>query len=313
MLKLKPSCKDYLWGGHRLVEEYEKEYDGEILAETWELSTHPDGPSVIVNGKYAGKTLIEYLEAEGSHVLGKNCEKFENFPILIKFIDAKQSLSIQVHPDNEYALKNENQYGKTEMWYVVDAGEGAYLYYGFEKEISKEEFAKRIENDTLLEVLHAVPVKKGDVFFIEAGTLHAIGSNILIAEIQQNSNVTYRVYDYGRVGKDGKKRELHVEKAIDVTKREPVATDASQYPHIADCDYFTVDKINLNGTFLKKLEGVVGEESFASILVLDGEGTITDGEGSMTFKKGESFFLPAKTGAFTIEGVCDALITTIRK
>lgn len=313
MLKLKPSCKDYLWGGHRLVEEYGKEYDGEILAETWELSTHPDGPSIVENGKYAGKTLIQYLEEEGKSVLGKNCERFENFPILIKFIDAKDSLSIQVHPDNEYALKNEGQYGKTEMWYVMDAGEDAFLYYGFKEEVSKEEFAKRIEDDTLLEVLNAVPVKKGDVLFIEAGTIHAIGKDILIAEIQQNSNVTYRVYDYGRVGKDGKKRELHVEKAIAVTNRVPVVRDGKQYPHVADCDYFTVDKLNLDGAVMSKLEGTVSEASFASILFLDGEGTISNQGETLQFKKGESFFLPAGSGEYQIEGVCDALITTIRE
>lgn len=138
VLKLKPSCKDYLWGGHRLVEEYGKEYDGEILAETWELSCHPDGPSTIVNGAYAGKTLEEYIEAEGKEVLGTNCRRFRDFPILTKFIDAKQDLSIQVHPDNRYALKNEGQYGKTEMWYVVDAGKEAFLYYGFKKKSAKK-------------------------------------------------------------------------------------------------------------------------------------------------------------------------------
>ena len=213
VLKLLPAYKDYLWGGHRLVDEYNKEYDGDILAETWELSCHPDGPSRIANGRYAGKTLEEYIEAEGKGVLGTHCRRFRDFPILIKFIDAKQDLSVQVHPDNRYALKNEGQYGKTEMWYVVDAGEDATLYYGFKEEISKEEFAERIENDTVLDVLNKVPVQKGDVLFIESGTIHAIGADILIAEIQQNSNVTYRVYDYGRVGKDGKKRDLHIEKA----------------------------------------------------------------------------------------------------
>ena len=186
VLKLKPSCKDYLWGGHRLVDEYGKDYDGDILAETWELSCHPDGPSRIVNGSYAGMTLEEYIEAAGKEVLGTNCRRFRDFPILIKFIDAKQNLSIQVHPDNRYALKNEGQYGKTEMWYVMDAGKDAFLYYGFKQEISKEEFARRIQEDTLLEVLNAVPVQKGDVLFIESGTIHAIGEDILIAEIQQN-------------------------------------------------------------------------------------------------------------------------------
>lgn len=312
VLKLKPSCKDYLWGGHRLVDEYGKEYDGEILAETWELSCHPDGPSTIVNGTYAGKTLEEYIEAEGKEVLGTNCRRFRDFPILTKFIDAKQDLSIQVHPDNRYALKNEGQYGKTEMWYVVDAGKEAFLYYGFKKEVSKEEFARRIREDTLLEVLNAVPVQKGDVLFIESGTIHAIGKDILIAEIQQNSNVTYRVYDYGRVGKDGKKRDLHIEKAIAVTNRVPLIKSRSSYPHVADCDYFTVDKLNLDGRMMCRVEGTVSEESFVSILILDGEGVVSCGN-KVSYQKGDSLFLPAGSGAYVIEGSCDALITTIRE
>ncbi len=313
ILKLKPSCKDYLWGGSRLKAEYGKEYEGDVLAETWELSCHPDGPSYIMNGAYQGKTLQEYIDGEGKEVLGTHCRRFRDFPILTKFIDAKDNLSIQVHPDNRYALKNEGQYGKTEMWYVMDAGEGAYLYYGFRQEISREEFERRIKEDTLLEVLNAVPVQKGDVLFIESGTIHAIGKDILIAEIQQNSNVTYRVYDYGRVGKDGKKRDLHIEKALAVTRRVPIIRDKKSYPHVADCDYFTVDKLNLDGRVMKRMEGIVSEESFASILMLDGEGTIACGEEKVSYQKGDSFFLPAGSGGYQVEGRCDALITTIRE
>lgn len=313
ILKLKPSCKDYLWGGRRLIEEYGKEYDGNVLAETWELSCHPDGPSTIVNGVYAGRTLQQYIDEVGKGVLGTHCSRFEEFPILIKFIDAKDNLSIQVHPDNSYALKNEGQYGKTEMWYVMDAGKDAFLYYGFKQEISKEEFARRIEEDTLLDVLHAVPVQKGDVLFIESGTIHAIGKDILIAEIQQNSDVTYRVYDYGRVGKDGKKRDLHIEKALAVTKRVPIVRSDSSYPHVADCDYFTVDKLNLDGMVMEKLEGIVSDASFASILILGGEGTISNQGETLRYQKGDSLFLPAGSGAYQIEGSCDALITTIRE
>ncbi len=312
ILKLRPSCKDYIWGGHRLAEEYGIAYDGNVLAEAWELSCHPDGLSMIANGAYAGKTLRQYIEEQGKEVLGTNCKQFEDFPILIKLIDAKEDLSIQVHPDSEYALRNEGQYGKSEMWYVLDAAEGAYLYYGFQEEINKEEFEKRIKEETLLEVLNAVPVQKGDVLFIEAGTIHAIGKNIMVAEIQQNSNVTYRVYDYGRVGEDGKKRDLHIEKALDVTKRAPVVRDGSHYPHLADCDYFTVDKLNLDNGIMKKMEGVVSEASFVSILMLDGKGTLTNQEEAVGFRKGDSLFLPAGSGAYQIEGICDALITTIR-
>ncbi len=313
ILKLKPSCKDYIWGGHRLAEEYGKECRGDVLAETWELSCHPDGPSVITNGVYTGKTLQQYIEEEGRKVLGTHCKRFRDFPILIKFIDARDNLSIQVHPDNRYALKNEGQYGKTEMWYVMDAGKEAFLYYGFKQEISKEEFARRIEEDTLLEVLNAVPVQKGDVLFIESGTIHAIGKDILIAEIQQNSNVTYRVYDYGRVGKDGKKRDLHIEKALAVTKRVPIIRDKSSYPHVANCDYFTVDRLNLDGNVMKKMEGNLSEESFVSILMLDGKGKISNEGETLEFQKGDSFFLSAGSGTYQIEGTCDALITTIRE
>lgn len=324
ILKLKPGCKDYLWGGRRLMEEYGKEYDGEVLAETWELSCHPDAPSVIAEGPFAGKTLRQYIEEKGENVLGTNCRRFRDFPILIKFIDARDNLSIQVHPDNRYALENEGQYGKTEMWYVMDAEEGAFLCYGFRREVDREEFERRIREDTLLEVLNAVPVQKGDVLFIEPGTIHAIGKDILIAEIQQNSNVTYRVYDYGRVGKDGKKRELHIEKALAVTNRAPIVRKRRDYPHVADCDYFTVDKLNLDGKLMRSVEGYVSEESFVSILILDGEGRIACGEESaacgegkttcgesIEYKKGDSIFLAAGSGTYRVEGRCDALVTTV--
>lgn len=312
ILKLKPSTKDYIWGGQRLAKEYGKEMKGDILAETWELSCHPDGPSYIANGAYEGKTLQQYIDAEGRQVLGTNCDRFEEFPILIKFIDAQDNLSIQVHPDNRYAQEHEGQYGKTEMWYVMDAGRDAFLYYGFKEEISREEFARRIEEDTLTEVLHKEYVQKGDVLFIEAGTIHAIGKDILVAEIQQNSNVTYRVYDYGRVGKDGKKRDLHIEKALDVTKRVPAVKDGSHYPHIADCDYFTVDKLFLDGTTMAKMEGCVTGQSFVSILILNGEGVISNQGETMEYKKGDSIFLPAGSGSYAVKGSCDALVTTVR-
>lgn len=312
LLKLKPSFKDYLWGGQRLVKEYNKSYVGEVLAESWELSCHPDGPSVIVNGQYAGSTLIEYIASEGSKVLGANCDKFENFPILIKFIDAKDNLSIQVHPDNTYALETEGQYGKTEMWYVMDCQEGAFLYYGFCEDIGKEELEKRIKDDTLLEVLNKVYVQKGDILFIEAGTIHAIGKDILIAEIQQNSNVTYRVYDYGRVGKDGKKRELHVQKALDVTNRASMQRSKNFIPHVAQCEYFTVDKLYLDGEIMKNMTGIIREESFANVLFLDGQGTICCQNETLEFQKGDSFFISAGSGEYEICGACEALITTVK-
>lgn len=311
IVKLRPSCKSYLWGGRRLIEEFHKEYAGEILAETWELSCHKDGPCYIEDGEYAGQTLQEYIIMEGKKVLGANARKFEQFPVLIKFIDAAQDLSVQVHPSDAYAMKNEKQYGKTEMWYVVDCEEGASLYYGFSREVSLEELCRRIENQTLLEVLNQVYVKKGDVLFIEAGTIHAIGKGCLIAEIQQNSNLTYRVYDYGRKDKNGKERDLHIEKALQVTKRVPILRQKSFDPHIASCAYFTVDKLVLDGKLMRCMSGTVDSSTFVSVLVLDGEGQLHTDAQRVPFRKGDSLLIPANTGTYEIEGVCEALLTTI--
>lgn len=297
IFRLSPAFKDYLWGGTRLRDDFKKQCDYEKIAESWELSCHKDGASVVADGEDKGLTLQQYIDKHGKGVLGSDCEKFENFPILIKLIDAKDNLSVQVHPDNEYAQRVEGEYGKTEMWYVVDCDEGAQLLYGFKKEISKDEFASRIADNTLLEVTQNVPVHKGDVFFIEAGTLHAIGKGILIAEIQQNSNTTYRIYDYGRVGKDGKPRELHVEKAKDVTKLAP----AKQYPEtpveqkdgytiklMASCDYFTTYVMDIE----KSAELDADEKSFNSVLILEGEGSI----GDVPFKKRRQYIHNCRLG-----------------
>ena len=299
ILKLTPSCKDYLWGGNRLRSEFGIKSDLNPLAEAWVLSCHPDGPSYLPDGT----TLAEYIAAHPG-CLGTDCEKFEQFPILIKFIDAKNNLSIQVHPSNEYALKNEHQYGKTEMWYVLDCEPGAYLYYGFDREISKEEFQERIKNNTLTEVLHAVPVHKGDCFFIPSGTLHAICKGVVVAEVQQNSNVTYRVYDYGRVGADGKPRALHVKQALEVMRRTPPEQHDFS-PHLAKCDYFTVDVVAGGYT------GTADETSFVSLLITEGEGRLTCGGETVQAKKGDSFFITAGSGAYALTGSCKALLTTV--
>ena len=305
ILKLKPACKDYIWGGRRLIDEYNKSFDGERLAETWEMSCHPDGPSIIVNGEHVGKSLAQFVEEQGKGCLGSNCQIFQDFPIMIKFIDAKDNLSIQVHPNNIYALEKEHQYGKTEVWYVLDAGPDAFLYYGFKQAISQEEFRERIANNTLLEVLNAVPVHKGDVFYIPAGTIHAICRDIVIAEIQQSSNVTYRVYDYGRVGADGKPRQLHVEQAVQVTKLAPPKDDYNFGGHLVRSPYFTVDQVE--GAY----EGDCDDESFTSVLVVDGEGKISCGSEELQITKGDSLFLPADSGKFALEGSAKVLITRV--
>ena len=316
-IKLKPAFKDYLWGGTRLRDDFGKDCDFDKIAESWELSCHKDGNSVVADGEFAGLTLAQYIEKEGKSVLGTNCEKFENFPILIKLIDAKDNLSVQVHPNNEYAQRVEGEYGKTEMWYVVDCDEGASLLYGFKHNITKEEFRERIENNTLLEVTNSVPVKKGDVFFIEAGTLHAIGKGILIAEIQQNSNTTYRIYDYGRVGADGKPRQPHIDKAVDVTnlcpakpypQSEPVDMGGWTKKRLAKCEYFTVDVINVDTSAALEAD----KSSFVNILVLDG-GCVLSSEGNdaVELKKGDSVFIPAGLGKFELTGKCSAVMTHI--
>ena len=279
------------------------------VAESWELACHKDGKSKIVNGEAAGLFLEDWLAGQDKSVLGTNAASFPYFPLLIKLIDAKGDLSVQVHPDNDYAMRVEGEYGKTEMWYIVDCEPGASLLYGFKEKISKEEFERRIADNTLLEVCNRVPVKKGDVFFIDSGTLHAIGKGILICEIQQNSNTTYRIYDYGRVGKDGKPRELHVKKAIDVTKLEPPTKPTTALAKIdiipgldmkllAECEYFTAYHATLKGEASLK----AGSESFQTFTVLSGSLKLTSGDTVLDFYKGESVFIPAGLGIYTLTG-----------
>ncbi len=295
-IKLTPACKDYLWGGNKLRTDYGIQSDLNPLAEAWVLSCHKDGPSVVATGPLAGKTLQEYIEIQGADCLGEDCVCFSDFPILAKLIDAKGDLSIQVHPSDEYALAHEGQFGKTEMWYILDCEPGATLYYGFQHLISREEMERRVQDNTLTEVLNAVPVHKGDLFFIPAGTLHAIRKGIVLAEIQQNSNVTYRVYDYGRLGADGKPRPLHIQQALEVTERTQPRPDPDFGGHLARCRYFTVDQVQ--GDY----EGICDAKSFLSVLVLEGEGCLEEGGETMPVRKGESLFIPAGTGAYALRG-----------
>lgn len=301
---LTPACKAYLWGGTTLKQRYGKTFAGDILAETWELSCHADGETMVADGPYAGHTLARLL-AEQPALAGHVCAQSPQFPLLIKLIDARSDLSIQVHPDDAYALEQEGQLGKTEMWYVVEAEPNAALYYGFTHEITPEEFAARIADNTLTDVLRRVPVQAGDSFFIEAGTIHAIGAGIVIAEVQQSSNVTYRVYDYGRKGPDGKLRELHVEKATAVTALRPATTQYDFGGHLARCSSFTVDVCEVCDT----LDGFAGVESFHSLLVLKGSGQLCCGSQTLNFAQGDSLFVAAQSGAYTVTGPCRLLLT----
>ncbi len=315
--KLSPAFKDYLWGGTKLRDVYGKKCDYDKVAESWELSTHPAGESTIDGGQYDGLTLSQYFQKAGKEVLGKNPAAFENFPVLIKFIDAKDPLSIQVHPSDEYALKVEHEYGKTEMWYVMDCDPGAFLYFGVNREVTREEFKERIENNTVLEVLNRVDVHPGDVFFIKSGTIHAIGAGILICEIQQNSNCTYRVYDYDRRGADGKPRELHVEKALAVSQftpsdtsshiKAPETVSGGTIQRLGECKYFATDKLQVEGAM--NLE--VDDDSFASLIVTVGDCTVEGPENQVCCKAGDSIFVPAGTGTVKITGTATVVRTTI--
>lgn len=301
IFKLTAPVKNYIWGGTKLRDKFGKVSCEERLAESWELSCHHDGLSMIEN---SNTVLAEYL-AKYPENMGENCKKFDYFPILIKLIDAKENLSIQVHPDNKYALEHEGEQGKTEMWYIIDCEPDSSIIYGFKEKITKKEFRQAIEDNTLLDKVNIVPVKKGDVFMIKAGTLHAIGKGILLAEVQQNSNTTYRVYDYGRP------RELHIDKALDVTKRTPLPTPIQNHDKnmLARCRYFRVYKedIDIQSKYHKN------KKSFTHVLIIEGEGKIYSENVfnyNYNLKKGDSFFITAGSRWY-ITGKCSIIYTVI--
>ncbi len=314
---LKAPIKDYIWGGTKLRTVFGKESDTERLAESWELSCHPDGECTISGGDFDGMKLSSFI-SEHPEAVGSSFKSGESFPVLVKLIDAEKDLSVQVHPDNDYARKHENDSGKTEMWYVISADIGSELIYGFKEELTKEEFRQAIEDNTLMDKVNRVPVRQGDVFFIKPGTLHAIGKGILIAEIQQSSNVTYRVYDYGRLGADGKPRELHIEKALDVTNTVPAEPKSPVYGMeldgvvtqlLADCEYFNVNRHRI----IKELELFADKSSFVHVLMIGGSGgELVADNYTLPLTMGSSVFVPAGTGAFAIKGNCDIIVTTIQ-
>ena len=306
---LRPAAKDYLWGGSRLNDDFGKGIDVSPLAETWECSTHPDGPSVVASGPDSGRelgaVLAEHPDYLGSHSLELTGGKPE-LPILMKMIDAKQPLSVQVHPDDDYAREHENgSLGKTELWYVLAAQRGAQLVYGFNRDVTRDQVRRLAQNGQIEHLLNYVPVHRGDLFFIEAGTVHAIGAGALIAEVQENSNLTYRMYDYKRVGKDGKERPLHLDKALDVINLQGVAAP-KQPPRVlryragcasellARCRYFQVERLLLNTEIHRELTDFrTGENSFHALLCTEGCGVLF-GEGVMlNFFKGDCIFVPA--------------------
>ncbi|MDK2919792.1 MAG: mannose-6-phosphate isomerase [Candidatus Petromonas sp.] len=311
-IKFEPVFKEKVWGGNKLAKYLSKDVSMDVkVGESWEIACHREGTSKIRNGEYKGLTLEELIKHYGDIVFGKSIEKItDRFPLLIKFIDANDKLSVQVHPDDEYAMKFEDDFGKTEMWYIVDAEPGAKLVYGLKKGITKEDFIKAIENNDFDEILREIEVKKGDVVFIPAGTIHAIGKGILIAEIQQSSDITYRVYDWNRVGLDGKPRELHIEKALDVInfdeyiekpKVESTILHKDGYKKVnyVSCKYFNIEILDVD----KHYKNNMNEEEFEIYLCVDGEFNIEYGRANLeSFKKGETILMPANIGDFIIKG-----------
>ena len=311
--KLNPVFKEIIWGGNRLKTDYNKKSDLNNIAESWELTVRNDGMNTISGGSFDGKTLKEYIDINGSCVISNR--DLYDFPLLIKFIDAQDNLSVQVHPNDNYAMKNANSYGKTEMWYIIDAKEGSKLVYGLKPGCTTDEFRQAILDNKVEEKLNYVNVKKGDVFFIPSGLVHAIGSGILLAEIQQNSNITYRVYDYNRIGKDGKKRQLHVDDALKViynyTQEEidklRFSTNVKNTNTLASCNYFTVNKYEIKNCL--KLNAA--KESFNSILCLDGCGYIEYREEKYNLEKGDSYFIPANIGDYSVYGNLEIIVSNI--
>lgn len=311
---LKPTGKDYLWGGNRLNDDFSKNIDLYPLAETWECSTHPDGPSIIVSGEFKGKRLSEVLQLHPEY-LGTHPKTKGELPILIKLIDAKKDLSLQVHPTDEYAHKFENgQRGKTEMWYVLDASSNAQIVYGLKIGIDKRKLKSSIKEGTIERYLWKTNVKKNDLFYIKAGTIHAIGAGVLLAEIQENSNITYRLYDYNRIDKNGKKRKLHIDKALDVADlsidtepRQPLRVlnyrrgCASEI--LCRCKYFEVYRMLINTERCKEMVSYKADAtSFRVLLCVDGCGSIRIDNVLKEFFKGDCIFFPANSVNVKIHG-----------
>lgn len=298
IVKLKPAIKNYLWGGKNL-KKFGKESIEDSIAETWELSFHPDGLSIIDSGINKGKYLKDVVTKND---LGEKVSKFPFFPVLIKLIDSDQNLSIQVHPSDEYALNNEDSFGKMEMWYVLNAKENSGLYIGFKENIDQNHFLNALESGSILDQLNFYQVKPGDAFFIKPGTIHAIGKGVTLIEIQQNSNLTYRVYDYNRKDKDGNLRELHLEKALKVLDFNKYIPLNFNNDLIGKCKYFASYVYNTQDNNVIE----TNEESFASITFISGSGTINN----LSYKIYDTFFIPANKKCI-IKGSGDYVFTTV--
>ena len=314
---LAPAHKDYLWGGSRLNDDFGKKIESYPLAETWECSTHPAGQSTVVSGEFAGELLGDVLE-KNPHYLGTHPLQITDgipvLPILVKLIDAHKDLSIQVHPDDKYAKTYEGDLGKTEMWYVLQAKRKASLLFGFNRDMDEDRVRKSIEDGSIEKYLNRVPVHKNDVFYIESGTVHAIGEGTLVAEIQESSDVTYRLYDYDREDKYGNKRELHIDKALEVMNykssaepRQPMRVLKYRNGYASElltrCKYFQVERMLLNTEIQRDYADYQTEgNSFHALLCTDGCGTIFGDDFNLNFFKGDCIFVPAESIPLKLHG-----------
>jgi len=308
-LKFKPIYKHKIWGGDTLKTHYGRDIPGNDVGESWDVACHENGVSVVANGELKGKTLLELFDEYKQELIGSGYEKHAKFPLLYKFIDANDNLSVQVHPNDDYAMKHENgELGKTEMWMIIAAKEGAELVVGVKEGVSKDDFAKAVEEGNIGACLNPMPVEAGDVINIPAGLLHAIGEGILLVEVQQNSDTTYRVYDWDRVDENGKSRDLHIAKSIEVinfdSEKEPekvrgIKMEFEDYQvvrYIAN-DYCAVDKIVLNGHLKHSTN-----DKFHVFNVVEGSMKIKYRDMVVEMEAGESVLLPAVLGEYDMEG-----------
>lgn len=305
-LQFEPILKDRIWGGTKLKTYLNKPIVSEITGESWEISTVENDVSIIANGVFKGKSLNELINDFPEQVLGtKVFEQFgKQFPLLFKYLDAREDLSIQVHPNDELAAKRHNSFGKTEMWYVMQADDEARLIVGFKEKSSSEEYIQHLENKTLLNILDTKKVKKGDVFFLETGTVHAIGAGTVIAEIQQTSDITYRLYDFDRVDANGNTRELHVDLALEAINYDKVEAQKEYLKientsnEVVDCSYFTTNFIPLNGN----LNVNKNQNSFTVYMCVDGDFELILNEEKYNYKKGDTVLIPASLTDFQLSG-----------
>lgn len=315
ILKFRDIFKSVIWGGNKIGSFKGKKLAQDSIGESWEISAVDGDVSIVANGVDAGKSLTDLIARDGASLLGKHImQRFgSTFPLLIKFIDARDNLSIQVHPNDELARKRHASFGKTEMWYVVDAEPGAGLYSGFSKQITPDEYVQRIANDTITDVLQFHPVKAGDVFFLPAGRVHAIGKGIFIAEIQQTSNITYRIYDYNRRGKDGLPRELHTElakDAIDYKMYKDLKTeyvpDMNKAVTLVECPYFTTSLLQLDKEVTRPVKA---HDSFSIFICMGGSVTVADGSGfTVELYQGETCLVPAAIERVSITPAGSAIL-----